>query len=352
MSDSTLNIAIAGAGLLGRLFAWRLLLEGHRVSLFEKYARGQEKSAAWTAAAMISPMSEVVVSERSIYDLGIRSMILWEQWLKEIPEARVLYSRRGSIVLAHRQDENELQQFYQELTYHLGKDNNARWLDRRELSEFEFDLSPHFERALYLPDEAHLQNRELLELLLDNIAKQADIHWQSELSFDPYPQTDGKALDDFDLFLDCRGLGAREQNRNLRGVRGEVLHVHTPEIKLNRPVRLMHPRYKLYVVPRARQRYIIGATELESSDSSPMSVQSALELCSALYTINPAFAEARILEIDANLRPALRDNLPAVKETEIACATGEAKKLISVNGLYRHGYLIAPALVDQVLSKL
>ena len=64
----------------------------------------------------------------------------------------------------------------------------------------------------------------------------------------------------------------------------------------------MHPRYKLYIVPKPHGRFIIGATELESEDRSPMSLQSLLELGSALYTLNPAFAEARILELDANLR--------------------------------------------------
>ena len=36
-SDSHLSIAIAGAGLLGRLLAWRLSLLGHKIELFESY---------------------------------------------------------------------------------------------------------------------------------------------------------------------------------------------------------------------------------------------------------------------------------------------------------------------------
>src|SRR5690606_15188424 len=131
-----------------------------------------------------------------------------------------------------------------------------------------------------------------------------------------------KALKEVDLILDCRGMGVHGEQPQLRGVRGEVIHVQSSEITLNRPLRLMHPRYKLYVVPKPEQRFIIGATELESTDSSPISVQSALELCSALYTINPAFAEARILELDSNLRPAYRDNLPATIESEITSAMG------------------------------
>lgn len=352
MTASKLNIAVAGAGLLGRLFAWRLSKSGHHLTLFEKNARNQESSAAWTAAAMISPMSEVVISERAIYDLGIQSMLLWEKWLPDLANTNGLYSKHGSIVLAHPQDENELQQFYQELSFHLGQDNNARWLNQKELLNFEPDLNPQFQHALYLPDEAHIHNRELLTLLIAEISQTCEIQWQSDLHLQPFPKIGNDALEGFDLIIDCRGLGASEQLTSLRGVRGEVIHVQTPEVRLNRPVRLMHPRYKLYVVPKPDHRYIIGATELESSDSSPMSVQSALELCSALYAINPAFAEARILELDVNLRPALRDNLPSIVESELLCCSGNTQKLISVNGLYRHGYLIAPALVDQVLSSL
>lgn len=352
MPESTLKIAIAGAGLLGKLFAWRLSKLGHQINVYEKNAAQHDRSAAWTAAAMISPMSEVVVSERSIYDLGLQSMDLWERWLSELPDIKQHYARHGSIVIAHPQDENELYQFQQELHFHLGKDNNSRWLERRELTSLEPDICDIFQHGLYLPDEAHLNNRALLAWLSTRMEADCNVHWQSELTMKPLPQINGVNLENVDLILDCRGMGAHSEQSKLRGVRGEVIHVQTSEVKLSRPLRLMHPRYKLYVVPKPDERFIIGATELESADSSPMSVQSTLELCSALYTINPAFAEARILELDANLRPAYRDNLPAIVETEIARANGGTQKIISVNGLYRHGYLIAPALVEQVISRL
>lgn len=124
--------------------------------------------------------------------------------------------------------------------------------------------------------------------------------------------------------------------------------MHTPEVHLTRPIRLMHPRYKLYIVPKPHNRFIIGATEIESEDRSPISVQSLMELTSALYTLNPAFAEARILELDANLRPAYLNNLP-----QITCRTSAlGPAVLTLNGLYRHGYLIAPALVEQALQQL
>ena len=52
----------------------------------------------------------------------------------------------------------------------------------------------------------------------------------------------GGAPDD-GFIIDCRGLAARGELPGLRGVRGERLHLLTPDITLSRPVRLLHPRH-------------------------------------------------------------------------------------------------------------
>lgn len=349
------NIAIAGAGLAGLLLSWRLLKEGHRVTLFEKNSVSQPRSAAHTAAAMISPMTEVVVSERIIYDLGVQSLLLWPDWIKDLNEGRktaIDYQSKGSIVVAHAADNNELQQFYQDLNFHLGAENTAQWLDRSQIQTLEPGLSTQFDNGLLLPGEAYLDNRGLLTALIEEVRQLGGvIHEQSPLEFSPDPILNGEPLVGFDVVSDCRGVGAQDSNKTLnqpiRGVRGEVIWVQTDEIRLDRPVRLMHPRYKLYVVPKPNNCFIIGATEIESQDCSPVSVQSSLELCSALYTLNPAFAEARIVETDVNLRPSYLNNLPAVD-----WETSGSVPVLRINGLYRHGYLLAPALVEQALSFL
>jgi glycine oxidase len=353
-----LSIAIAGAGLLGRLLAWRLLKLGHRVCLFDDGDFHHSRSAAHTAAAMISPLSEVVVSERAIYDMGVSSLNIWPRWIEELNIANpqpVHYAAPGSLVVAHPADMAELEQFYSDLKFHLGDDNNARWLDRRDLQAIEPDLAGGFDRALYLPHEAYLDNRHLLARLLEEIqALGGECVPHQPVDFAPEANIGEHALQGFDCIFDCRGAGARQSQKNLRGVRGEVLWVQTDEVQLHHPVRLMHPRYKLYVVPKPGNRFIIGATEIESQDRSPVSVQTMLELCSALYTLNPAFAEARILELDANLRPSYWHNLPMIEHERIPLPTqrDDAQNVVRINGLYRHGYLLAPTLVEEVLTRL
>jgi glycine oxidase len=169
-----------------------------------------------------------------------------------------------------------------------------------------------------------------------------------------------------DWVFDCRGLGARAQtaprdddngmhatlrgdgpgaHAALRGVRGEVARVHAPEVKLTRPTRLIHPRYPIYIAPKQNDLYVIGATEIESEDMSPPSVRSTLELLSAAYAVHPGFAEGRIIEIAAHCRPALPDNLPEIRVTR-----GPGAPVMRINGLYRHGFMISPALLDAALE--
>ncbi len=147
--------------------------------------------------------------------------------------------------------------------------------------------------------------------------------------------------DDLDgVVIDCRGFFARDTQPELRGVKGEMIIVETDEVELSRPVRLIHPRWPLYVIPRGDGRFMLGATSIEAQDTG-VSVRSALELLGAAYAVHPAFAEARIVEFGSGLRPAYPDNLPRISID---------KDKIAVNGLYRHGFLLAPALAELTLG--
>ncbi|WP_299236605.1 glycine oxidase ThiO [uncultured Halomonas sp.] len=336
------RFAIAGAGLLGRLTAWHLLRDGHAVSLYDAGDLDTPPAAAWTAAGMVAPLAETVVSERSVYEMGQMALDRWPGWLAEL-QASELWHQHGSLVVAHPQDGNELIQFRRDLADTLGEGALYQELDGSGIHHLEPDLT-RFRHGLFLADEAHLDNRELLTRLLGAIRELGgECHAHTPVKVHPGEVTTPTGTHHFDLVIDCRGHGAKTNHPTLRGVRGETLHVTTNEITLTRPVRLMHPRYQLYVVPKPNGRFVIGATSIESEDRSPISLQSSLELSSALYTLSPAFAEARILEQGVNLRPAFRNNLPQVTLSD---------GLISANGLFRHGYLLAPAVVEHLLSEI
>ena len=146
-----------------------------------------------------------------------------------------------------------------------------------------------------------------------------------------------RAASDGGVVIDCRGLAAREDLPTLRGVRGEMAVLRSREVQIKRPVRLLHPRFGLYVVPWSDDRYMVGATVIERDDAGPVTVRSALDLLGTAYALHPGFGEAEILELSAGVRPAFPDNVPHI--------VAKGRRLL-VNGAFRHGYLLAPVMAE------
>jgi len=336
-----MHIGIAGVGLVGRVLALNLLKQGHTLTLFDEDAAYGDKPAGMTAAGMLAMFAELETAESVIYEHGKRSIVLWPDLLEQvgIPDA---YQQKGSIITAHPQDYKELDHFIETLKNKVEEASQIQLLNRRELTQLEPDLE-HHAKAFFIPGEGQVDAQRFMQASSDYLLAHPKVTWHQETKVDEIKQ-DGivveNALQTFDWIFDARGLGASEQVKDLRGVRGEVIWLDAPEVNITRPTRMLHPRYKIYIVPRQNNRYVIGATEIESEDKSPMSVRSSLELLSAVYSMHSGFAEARIVKTLTNCRPTLRDNLPRIEQ---------AKRMTRINGLYRHGYLLAPAIVEQAL---
>ncbi len=203
----------------------------------------------------------------------------------------------------------------------------------------------HFGEGLFLSDEGWVDPGRVMAALRTALTRVGgELRWGEPVdAVAPGRLRSGGAWHDFDQVVDCRGLGAREALPELRGVRGETVLVEAPEVALDCLVRLIHPRYPLYIVPRGEHRYVIGATQIESEDSGPVRLRSAMELLSAAYTVHPGFAEARLLALQANCRPALPDHRPLLDSRP---------GLTRINGLYRHGVLLAPLLAERAIQAM
>jgi glycine oxidase len=310
-------VSVIGAGIAG---AWQALLfaqAGHAVTLHERGDRAMTQSTSYWAGGMLAPWCEAETSEPLISRLGIRSLALWREYFPHTPF-------NGSLVVAHPRDRADFERFAKLTTGH-------RRLDAGALNELEPSLEGRFREGLFYADEGHVEPRRVLPELH---ARFTAVGGTIKFNSDP-------AQDDLDgVVIDCRGLSARDTQPGLRGVKGEIILIETDEIKLSRPVRLIHPRWPLYVIPRGGNRFMLGATSIEAEDSG-VSVRSALELLGAAYAVHPAFAEARIVEFGSGLRPAFPDNLPRIAIDN---------ERIAVNGLYRHGFLLAPALAELTLG--
>ena len=331
-----LTTTILGAGLMGRLLALALARAGHTVQVFEAGGPEAEGAAAFVAAAMLAPLAESTITEANVVQMGQHGLLRWPELIAQL-DAPVFFQQNGTLILWHRQDAAEATRFGHQLTATRQQLPNLpapQALDAAAIAALEPSIGTRFAQGLYLPFEGQLDNRQLLAALLLQLQKhQVGLHWHS-----PREPQDCQA----DWVFDCRGLGARSQWPGLRAVRGEVLRLHAPGVDLRRPVRLVHPRYPLYIAPKPGNVFVVGATEIESDDMSPISVRSSLELLSAAYSVHPGFGEARILESCTQCRPTLPNNLPAIRQL--------SPRVLQINGLYRHGFLIAPAVLDAVLE--
>ena len=342
--DTPRAITILGAGLMGRLLAVQLAHAGHHVTMHGIGGPDAEGSAARVAAAMLAPLAESAITEPGVVRMGQHGLARWPGLLAQLAKP-VFFQQDGTLILWHRQDAGDAARLQQTLARTQGAVADLpamQPLDSARLAALEPAVAGRFHQGLHLPGEGQLDNRQLLTALAATMQELGvAVHWHSARNVQDFrPGEAGQP----DLLLDCRGLGARAHWRELRGVRGEVVRLHAPDVQLQRPTRLVHPRYPIYIAPKQDGVFVIGATEIESDDLSPASVRSTLELLSAAYAVHPGFAEARILELATQLRPTLPDNLPAIRVRE--------PRVLEVNGLYRHGFMIAPALLDAVLELL
>lgn len=334
---NSMRVGVVGGGVLGRLIALKGEEIGWKVTLFDKGDETGSEACSYRPPAMLAPVSELDVSEPLIAALGKRSLPIWQK-LAETAGDAVFFQRSGSLVVAHPHDRGEMTRFRSCLSS-KGETDSFRSVGKDELKHLEPQLDSCFTEGVLVEDEGQVDSRKMLKALA---ALLRDRGVETRFNIEA-PQLSAKRVvandekHDFDLVIDTRGYGAKDDLPDLRAVRGEIIRIHAPGITLNRPVRLLHPRYPIYVVPHADGEFVIGATSIESEDDSPVSVRSALELLSAAFALNAAFGEARITGMDVGLRPAFPDNLPRLIDDN---------GVLRVNGLYRHGYLISPMMAQ------
>lgn len=307
------QFTVLGAGVAGLCVATALIERGARVMVIDPSP--DPTGASWYAGGMLAPFCEGEAAPEAVVIAG---QVARTWWAARVPGVL----GHGTLVVAPPRDQPELARFARATRGHRPADPAA----------LEPDLAGRFATGLFFADEAHLDPRATLRALRDRLrALGAELHFGGA-----EPPSRGQVID-------CRGLAAQSALPGLRAVRGEMLLLRSTEIALARPVRLLHPRFPCYVVPRGEGLFMVGATMVETDRDGPITARAVMELLSAAYALHPALAEAELVETGAGLRPAFADNIPAIRHQ------GDR---IFVNGLYRHGFLMAPALAEQLAQTL
>lgn len=319
------KIAIIGAGITGLCAAYEAMRSERNISSIDIFdPKGfPANNASAMAGGMLAPYSEIEHMNEDWIEAGIKGIEFWRNC-----DAPSDFVQKGSLILAHKEDDYILQRFRK----HLPQDKQ----NLVDINALEPALNNRFTEALYLEEEAHLTPA----LALDELCTMLERSQKCTLIIETANVTALKSK--YDYVLDCRGMGAAEDSA-LRGVKGETLIVRNPDLTLSRPIRLMHPRYPLYIVPRKDNIFMIGATQIESEGENGISLRSAMELMSALYSLHPSFADAEIIETKTGIRPAYPNNLPKIKIKD---------NVIACNGLFRHGFLLGPVIAEAAIDTI
>lgn len=312
-----MRIQVIGAGIAGLTAAFELARRGVDVELFER-REGPGLGCSYYAGGMIAPWCEREAAEPIVTELGVEAL---DFWTKILPVATI----KGSLVVAPPRDRADVVSFSK-------RTREFEECDARRIGEIEPDLADRFPYGLYFPKEAHLEPRDATAALGRTLAQMPNV----KLRYSTEANGEGQ---EFDWTLDCRGFAAKPTLPDLRGVKGEMLVLRTKDVSLARPIRMLHPRRPVYIVPRTDpNEYMIGASMVENEEPGRITARSMMELLGSAYTIHPGFAEAEIVEIGGDVRPTYPDNLPRLTLRD---------RTLSINGLYRHGFLLAPALASR-----
>lgn len=314
----TQTITILGAGVMGLSIATELASRGIECRIIDPNGGPGPHGCSWWAGGMLAPYCEAESADPTVVRLGHDAARWWQ-------DHGATLHHGGTLVLAQSRDHADLDRFSRLTQHH-------QHIDAARIAELEPELGNRYRRGLFYDSESHLTPRDALAALRAGLAAKG-IRIDAE-----GPASSG-------LTIDATGLAARDALPDLRGVRGEMLMIRCPDIRLTRTIRVLHPRIPLYIVPRGDGIYMLGATMLESSAKTGVTARAAIEMLSAAYALHPAFAEAEIIELGADARPAFPDNLPRLRRRG---------QVLYANGLYRHGYLLAPAVArmaaDHILT--
>ena len=323
-----MQVTVIGAGVAGLACAVELAERGADVEVLERGEKLGAAACSWFAGGMLAPWCELESAEPLIARLGTESIPWWRQHAPQTVS-------NGSLVIAHGRDASELANFSR-------RTERFEWLDGERIGALEPDLRGRFGKALFFKEEGHLDPRAAMGALAARLEELGVPIRYGVAGAMTAPACWG-APTTSRFTVDCTGLAARGVLTDLRGVKGEMLLLRLRDISLSRPIRVLHPRIPLYIVPRSDGLFMVGATMIESDHATRISARSMLELLSAAYALHPAFGEAEIVEIGTGVRPAFPDNLPRLRWV------GDT---LYVNGLFRHGFLLAPALARRVAGIL
>ena len=348
-AETSSDVLVIGAGVIGLSCAWRLAQRGLRVRVLERDEPGA--GATGVAAGMLAPVGEASWGEEKLLEPALESHALWPEFAAELaiggPDPG--FSQLGSLHVALDRDEAaELERRFELMREH-GLD--AEWLAPGEARLRESSLATAAGAAISAPHEAVVDPALLVPSLQANAERAgAEVVGGAEVVAG---LVEGGALAGV---RDAAGIEHRADRVLLaagswsaaewlpeaarppvRPVKGQLL-----TLRGRRPVcQRIIATERVYLVPRPDGRLVVGATVEEMGFDTSITAGAVHELLREAYRALPEVAEMELFETRAGLRPGTPDNAPIV-------GPGAIEGLVLATGHFRNGILLAPLTAEKV----
>jgi glycine oxidase len=354
-ANKRFDAVFAGAGVVGLACAWRAARRGASVCVLER--DHPAAGATGVAAGMLAPVGEANWGEEALLSLNLESLGRWAAFAAELEddsEEEIEFAPRGAIHLALDRDEAEELRRRHQLHRRLGLESD--WLSGSECRRLEPGLATVVRGGVHVPGEASVDPRRLVAALLAALDRAgAEVHSGSEIvSAVPgdswrLETGDGGAFDTKRVVLSSGAWSGNaawlpsSMRPPVRPVKGELLVLRGPadEPACERIV----AGERVYMVPRADGRLIVGATVEERGFDTSVTAGGVHELLREAYRLIPEIAELELLETSAGLRPGSPDNAPLI-------GWGGEEGLLVATGHFRNGVLQAPVTAESVAALL
>jgi len=337
----TLDVAIAGGGLIGSSIALELARAGLRVGLFDKQEPGLE--ASWASAGILSPAPESPAMIGMV-PLGKASMALYPEFVQMVEETsnqKVGYRAKGTLeVITSRHAREELSTI---IALHHGLGLQAEPLSTRDALELEPSLREDIEAAVLRPAEASVDNRLLTRAIVESARKsgaeifanvEVEAIWREGDTCKGLV-TGSERVTAKHTVIAAGCFSARiqgvERYAPVRPAKGQVISLRCPETKIERVLW----GDDIYLVPRNDGRVLAGATVEYAGFDKTLTAGGQKKLLSAAINLVPAFEKAQVEETWAGLRPDSPDHLPILGPTDL-------QGLVIATGHFRSGVLLTP----------
>jgi glycine oxidase len=335
------DVAIAGAGLIGSSIAFELAQAGLKVAVFDRGEPGRE--ASWASAGILSPAPESPAMI-SMVPLAKASMNLYPALVanvEEISGEKVGFRPKGTIDVFFSKD--AIPDLSTLIALHHGMGLKAEPLRPEDARELEPSLSQELEAAALRPEEASIDNRALTHAMLSAAKKSGvEVFAGSDVTgiAQDSERCTGLKLGNETVSAKWTVIAAGCFSADIDGVKdfapvrpakGQMVSLRADGLKIERVIW----GEKIYIVPRNDGRILAGATVEYVGFDKQVTAGGIEKILSAAIEVIPEFANARIEETWAGLRPDSPDHLPILGPTDI-------DGLVIATGHFRSGVLLTP----------